>query len=162
MGMQKRLREMFGILAFSLLFAGVSPIWLEASELVLSRGQTVYVPVYSNVIVGPKEVPIYLSNTLIIRNTDIHNDIQVSLADYYDTKGSLIRKFYAQPVALKPLQTIYLYLSDRDREGGVGANFIVRWQAEKEVNAPIIECVTVGSRGHTLVSTSRPIREDRK
>ena len=133
-----------------------------ATEPQLSRGQTVYVPVYSNIVAGPKEVAIHLSNTLIIRNTDMHNAIQVTVADYYDTDGALIKKFYPQPVTLGPLQTVYLYLSERDQEGGVGANFIIRWQAAKDVNIPIIECVMVGAQGRAFVSPSHPIREQAK
>ena len=131
-----------------------------ATEIALSKGQTVYAPVYSNVIAGSRQVPVHLSNTLIIRNTDIHNEIQVIYADYYDIKGRLIKKFYSQPVKLAPLETIYIYLSEGDKEGGVGANFIISWNAEKTVNPPIIECVMVGSAGRAFVSPSQIIDVD--
>ena len=140
------------------LFSGMG----HAAEILLSKGQTVYVPVYSNVIAGPREVPVHLSNTLIIRNTDIHSQIIITAADYYDTKGVLIKKFYSQPVTLAPLETKYLYLSERDQEGGVGANFIIRWQSAKEVNSPIIECVMVGRQGRAFVSPSQVIDENKK
>lgn len=133
-----------------------------AAEIPLFKGQTVYVPVYSNVIAGPREVSVHLSNTLIIRNTDLHNPIQVTLADYYDTKGRLIKNYYLKPVTLAPLETTYIYLSDRDREGGVGANFLIRWHAAKEVNKPIIECVMVGGQGRAFVSSSQEIEEHTK
>jgi len=84
------------------------------------------------------------------------------VADYYDSKGALIKKFYAKPVKLAPLETVYVYLSDREKEGGVGANFIIRWRANKEVNIPIIECVMVGSQGRAFVSPSQAIKEDTK
>jgi hypothetical protein len=162
MGMHKRLNQWFVISTFAMLFACINPDLLVASEISLSKGQTVYVPVYSNLIAGPREAPIHLSNTLVIRNTDMHNEIQVSVADYYDTKGVLIKKFYAQPVTLAPLETVYVHLSERDKEGGVGANFIIRWHAAKEVNVPIIECVMVGSPGRAFVSPSQPIKEETK
>ncbi len=92
-----------------------------ASEgIILSKGQTVYVPVYSNVISGPREVPAHLSNTLIIRNTDLHNHIQVTVADYYNTHGGLIKRYYTKPVTMTPLETAYIYLSERDQEGVSG------------------------------------------
>jgi len=132
-----------------------------ASEgIILSKGQTVYVPVYSNVISGPREVPAHLSNTLIIRNTDLHNHIQVTVADYYNTHGGLIKRYYTKPVTMTPLETAYIYLSERDQEGGVGANFIIQWQAAKKVNIPIIECVMVGSQGRAFVSPSHAIKEN--
>ena len=150
------------IISATITFACLLPGLLEASEIVLSKGQTVYVPVYSNVIASARKVPVHLSNTVIIRNTDIQNEILVTVADYYDTAGTLIKKFYAQPVTLKPLETKYLYLSEQDREGGIGANFIIRWHAAKAVNKPIIECVMIGSEGRAFVSPSQAIKEDNK
>jgi len=160
MRIQSYLLRSLAIISAAMLLTGTNPGLLGAAEISLSQGQTVYVPVYSSVIAGPKEVPVHLSNTLIIRNTDIDNQIQVSAADYYDTRGKLIRKYYDQPKTLGPLETTYLYLSDRDREGGVGANFIIRWSADREVNPPIIECVMIGSKGEAFVSPSRTIKED--
>ena len=133
-----------------------------ASESILSKGQSVYVPVYSNIFTGPKKVSIHLANSLIIRNRDIYNEIQVTAADYYDTKGTLIKKIYQTPVTLAPLETTYIYLSERDKEGGLGANFIIRWNATKEVNAPLIECLMVGNQGRAFVSPGQAIREDTK
>lgn len=162
MSTQKGFDSWIAVIALFIAVACVSPRVLEASEIALSTGQAVYVPVYSNIIAGPREVPVHLSNTVIIRNTDMQNEIQVTVADYYDSKGALIKKFYAQPVKLAPLETVYLYLSDREKEGGVGANFIIRWRARKEVNLPIIECVMVGSQGRSFVSPSQIIEENTK
>ena len=162
MRMQNIFIRPIAIVSASMLFACLFPGLLMASEIALSSGQTVYVPVYSNVIASSKKVQVHLSNTLIIRNTDINNEIQVSVADYYDTEGTLIKKFYDQPVTLRPLETKYLYLSDRDRKGGVGANFIIRWHADKEVNIPIIECVMIGSEGRAFVSPSKAIKGNTK
>lgn len=131
-----------------------------AAEYPLSKGETVYVPVYSNVLTAPKEVPIHLSNTLAIRNTDMHNPIQVTVVDYYDTKGALVKKFSLKPTMLAPLETTYVYLSERDQEGGIGANFIVRWQAAREVNRPVIECLMVGAQGRAFVSPGQVIQEN--
>jgi hypothetical protein len=143
------------LLVFCLTFSGIA-----AAEIQLFKGQTVYVPVYSNVIAGPREVPVHLSNTMVIRNTDLHHPIQVTLADYYDTKGNLLKSYYLKPVTLAPLETVYIYLSDRDQEGGVDANFLIRWQAAQDVNKPIIECVMVGSQGRAFISPSQEIKED--
>ena len=128
----------------------------------LSKGQTVYVPVYSNIFTAPKAVPIHLANILTIRNTDLQNAIRVTSADYYDTKGALVKKYYPTAVTLSPLETTYVYLSERDQEGGFGANFIVRWQADKEVNIPIIECLMVGNEGRAFISPAQVVREGTK
>ena len=57
----------------------------------LSTGQTVYVPVYSHIYQGDRESPIYLAVTLSIRNVDPKKPIMVLSADYYDSKGDLLK-----------------------------------------------------------------------
>lgn len=151
---------LFAILIGAVVAAGVPQRSLAAAEIMLSKGQTVYVPVYSNIFTGPKEVSIPLANTLTIRNTDIYNSIQITIVDYYDTKGVLLKKFSPKPTTLAPLETTYIYLSERDQEGGVGANFIVRWHAAKEVNAPVIECLMAGSQGRAFARPGQIIKED--
>lgn len=153
-------RRLFTLATGAVLLAALPQMALAVAEVLLSKGQTVYVPVYSNVFTAPKAVPIHLANILTIRNTDLHNAIRVTSADYYDTKGTLVRKYYQKSVTLAPMETTYVYLSERDQEGGFGANFIVRWQADREVNAPIIECLMVGSEGRAFVSPGQAIRED--
>jgi hypothetical protein len=131
---------------------------LAAEDYILSKGQTVYVPVYSNIFTSPKKVPIHLSNILSIRNTNTTHSIRVTAVDYYNTKGALVKKYYAEPVTMAPLETADIFLSNRDTEGGVGANFIIKWDAETEVNTPIIECVMAGSEGRAFVTSGRVIK----
>ena len=131
----------------------------------LSKGQVVYVPVYSNVFSSPKQVPFNLATILSIRNTDMSNSITILSADYYNTKGTLLKKYYQQAITLAPLESTYIYIPEEDTAGGFGANFIVRWTSPKEVNAPIIECVMIGSRsgqGVSFVSPGRVIKEHTK
>jgi hypothetical protein len=130
-----------------------------AEEYVVSKGQTVYVPVYSNIYSSPKKVPIHLANILSIRNTDMAHGIRITAVDYYDTKGTLVKKHYAEAVTMAPLESAHIYLSNRADEGGLGANFIVKWEAAKEVNAPIIECVMAGSEGRAFVTSGRVIKD---
>ena len=136
---------------------------LASSEVQLSKGQVIYVPVYSNVFTAPRKIPFQLATILSIRNTDPKNSISVTSADYFDTKGSLIRKYLEKDQALGPLESTYIYIPEGDDKGGFGANFIVRWAAEKAVNVPIIECVMIGAKsgqGISFVSPGRVIRED--
>ena len=56
----------------------------SASEKVtLTKGQTVYVPVYSHILVGDRELPFAMSANLSVRNTDPANPITVVSVDYY-------------------------------------------------------------------------------
>lgn len=124
----------------------------------LSTGQTVYVPVYSDVFSSPKKFASKMAVMLSIRNTDMVNPITVHIADYYDTKGRLVRKYYASPVNMAPLESIHVYIPADDRSGGEGANFIVKWSSQKEVNVPIIESVMLG-RDLSIVRPGQEIRE---
>ena len=131
----------------------------------LSKGQVVYVPVYSNVFSSPKQVPLNLAAILSIRNTDMSNSITIVSADYYNTKGNLIKKYYQQATTLAPLESVYIYIPEENTAGGFGANFIVKWSSAKEVNTPIIECVMIGARsgqGISFISPGKVIREQTK
>jgi len=129
----------------------------SADDLIpLSTGQTLYVPAYSHIYYGDREVPILLTITLSIRNVDTNHSITVNYADYYGTKGDLIKRYAEQPVILKPLESIRYVIPQKDRSGGSGANFMVEWKSEKAVNAPIIESVMIGTEGQQGISfTSR-------
>ena len=47
------------------------------------------------------------------------------------------------------------------KRAGEGANFIVRWQADKMINVPIIECVMIGATGGQGISFVSPGQEIR-
>jgi len=144
---------------------GLCPIALASSDCKLSRGQTLYVPVYSNIFSAPKRTPFNLAAILSIRNTDMTNPIRIISADYYDTKGKLIRKYYDKEITLVPLESTYLYLPEDDSTGGLGANFIITWTAAREVNAPIIECLMIGMKGGqgiSFISPGQVIQENTK
>lgn len=148
-----------GMQATLLLAAG---LFLSVANAVLagelSRGQLVYVPVYSHVYHGDREQPLMLTAILSIRNTDPTHPITLVLADYYDTDGRLIKKYVTQPITLKPLGSTRFVIKESDTKGGSGANFLVRWKAEAEVNEPILEGVMIGATGQQGISfTSRGI-----
>jgi hypothetical protein len=136
--------------------------WSASPDLRLSKGQTVYVPAYSNVFSGPKRRPFQLAATLSIRNTDLAASFRVTSIDYYDTNGKLVRRYLGKPLALAPLGSYYVHIEENDVRGGFGANFIVRWEADRIINAPIIECVMIGAtsgQGISFVSPGQEIRE---
>lgn len=150
-----------GALWLILLSAAV-PFAHASSEYRLSKGQTLYVPVYSNIFTAPRKVPFNLATILSIRNTDMSSPITVTAADYYDTKGRLVRKYYPQPVTLAPLESTDIFIPEEDTTGGVGANFIVRWTSHREVNVPIVESLMIGMKsgqGISFVSQGQEIKE---
>ncbi len=122
----------------------------------LSEGQTLYVPVYSHIYIGNKASPYLLTVTLSIRNIDPSNPITLTSVDYYGTQGKLIKQYLDKPLSLTPLgSTRYIVLS-KDKEGGSGANFIVKWSSKKQINPPIIESIMIGTQsGQGISFTSR-------
>jgi hypothetical protein len=127
-----------------------------SSDKKLSSGETVYVPVYSNIYTGPKAVPLQLAVVLSLRNTDPKHAITILRADYYDSDGKMIESFIKQPIALKPLASTYFYIKEYDTRGGPGASFLVGWRSENSVNCPIIEGVMIGVlSGHGVSFISR-------
>jgi hypothetical protein len=111
----------------------------------LSRGASVYVSIYSNVYVGPKATPLQLAGILSIRNTDPNDVIIITSVDYYDSTGKKIRSYVEEPLELGRLASTRYYIKEYDKEGGSGANFIVRWYSRKLVNRPIIEAIMTGA-----------------
>jgi len=135
---------------------------LASAEPSISEGQTLYVPVYSNIFSAPKKIQFNLAIILSIRNTDMSNPINILAADYYDTKGKIVRKYFQKPITLAPLESTDIYIPEENTAGGTGANFIVRWNAQKSVNAPIIEALMTGMKsgqGISFVSPSQVIKK---
>jgi hypothetical protein len=126
----------------------------------LSFGETLYVPIYSNVYAGPKGVTHQLATMLSIHNIDPKHAITILIADYYDSNGKHIESYIKKPVELKPFAHTFFYLKEYDTRGGPGANFIVKWQSEKKVTQPIVEALIYGARaGLSFTSSGKIISE---
>ena len=149
------------ILAALLLLNG-SDSALGAAKRV--KGQTVYIPSYANVISGP---PIYmvvpLRANLVIHNTDPDQAITIARIDEYNTEGQKVSSYLTAPVTLNPLGAMRVVVKKSKKETeGLGANFIIQWQAEKKVAEPIIDCLIIGSlgaQGFSFVTQGRIIKE---
>jgi hypothetical protein len=124
--------------------------------ILLSKGQMLYVPAYSHIYAGNRELPLLLTVTLSIRNVDLKQSITITAVDYYGTKGEILNKYLTQNVVLGPLESTRYIVPYKDKAGGSGANFVVVWKSEKSVNRPIVECVMIGAEGQQGISfTSR-------
>ncbi len=53
-------------------------------------------------------LPNHLANILSIRNTDLARAIQVTAVDYYDTSGTLVKKYYTKALTLAPLGSTHI------------------------------------------------------
>lgn len=127
-----------------------------ADAIALSKGQTIYVPCYSHIYAGNRELQVLLTVTISIRNVDPQQSITITSVDYYGTKGELIKKYLSQAVFLGPLESTRYVIAQKDKSGGSGANFLVTWKAEKAVNPPLTESIMIGAEGQLGISfTSR-------
>jgi hypothetical protein len=137
------------------------PVLVRAdADRKLSSRETLYVPVYSNIYAGPKAVPHQLATMLSIHNIDPGSSITILKADYYDSNGRFIESYIKTPISLKPFTHTFIYLKEYDKRGGLGANFIVKWRASKNVNQPIVEALMYGSRaGLSFTSSGQIITE---
>lgn len=123
-------------------------------------GETVYVPVYSHIYQQNQTRTFNLTATLSIRNTDLQNTISIKKIYYYDSDGNLVHKYLEEPKNLKPLSSTSYVIEEEDLRGGVGANYLVLWEAEQMVNKPVIEAVmisTAQNQGISFVSEGRVI-----
>ena len=123
-------------------------------NLEIATGKTIYVPIYSHVYYANQQRIYNLSATLSIRNTDLENSIIITGVKYYDTDGKLVKQYVQNPLKLGPLVSRDFYLEQKDESGGSGANFLVDWVAEKQVNKPIVEAVMVGVSGSQAIAFS--------
>ncbi len=147
-------RSLIWLPVMILFITGLFPLVLRAQEL--SKGQLVYVPIYSHIYHGDREQRFLLTGILSVRNTDTKHSITLISADYYDTEGKLVRDYLSKPFTLGPLRSTRFIVKASDMSGGSGANFLVQWKAETEVNTPILEGVMIGTAGGQGISfTSR-------
>ncbi len=144
--------------------AGIlAPVNISAEDIKLSSGQTVYVPIYSHIYSGVKGRPFDLAAILSIRNTNPNNSITLRSVKYYDSDGKLLKEYLSIPLQLKALVSTRYIITEGDKTGGSGANFIVVWKSDRKLNPPIIEGVMIGThsgQGISFVSRGQVIKED--
>jgi hypothetical protein len=125
-------------------------------------GQTIYVPVYSQIPIGDKGHPFALSVTLSVRNTDRAQPIVVTAVRYYDQDGQLAREFLTKPLRVAPMAALEYFVQERDSSGGSSASFLVEWVAEQQVSKPAVEAVmagTAGNQGISFTTSGRVVAE---
>lgn len=147
----------FVVIAITLVGCSEGGYGSRGLSVPLSMGQTVYVPVYSDVYHGDASEHFLLAASVSIHNTDTKNPIKVSSVRFYDRDGQLLNDYLDQPVTVAPLVTRTLILAKADqRGGGVGANLLVEWHSTEGVTYPIVEAVMAGTIGDkSLGFTSR-------
>jgi len=146
-----------------LVLMGIFPVPGSAnSRQIQSNGQSVYVPVYSHIYHGDQERKFNLTATLSIRNTNLKKDIMLHSIGYYDSDGGLLKNYLEAPIVLKKFSTIRYIIKAKDKSGGSGAKFLVRWKSNGLSNTPLIEAIMISTQsqqGISFVSRGQAIRE---
>lgn len=145
----------------ALALAGSTATAQEARPL--SRGQTLYLPIYSHMFygnIGKSGKPAHnlLSALVSIRNTDPKAALRVRSARYYDTVGKLLGERISGATSIPPLGTLELFVELNDASGGSGANFIIKWEADQAINPPLIESLHANlDGGKAIIFTTQAV-----
>lgn len=137
--------------------SSINPVNWEHRKAELNRtdslhaGKT-YLSVYSQIYSRTQHRTHDLTATISMRNTSDADTIYLLKADYFDTKGALIRHYFDDPIYLAPMETVEIVIDEIDREGGTGANFIFDWQTKKDTPEPLFEGVMISTSGQQGLS----------
>jgi hypothetical protein len=93
-------KKIFLVIALAILGLTVGG-GLAAGAVKLLKGQTVYLPCYSNIVSSYQ--PIGMQANLFIHNTDPQNSITIIRVDLYDANGKLVEKYITPPQKVNPL-----------------------------------------------------------
>ncbi len=119
-----------------------------------------YLSIYSHIYSFSLEKSHNLTAMVSIRNVSKTDTIYISKADYYNTKGELIRHYFKKPIRLKPVETVEIVIEEADEHGGSGANFIFEWATNAKTPEPLFEGVMTSlaeSQGLSFTTTGRRI-----
>ncbi len=132
----------------------------RAQEPSLSSGQTVYVPVFSEVLFGDRSGSIPVRASVFVRNTDPNHAITITSNEYRDSSGKLLKNFVEKPVRVAPLATQHFDIPESDTSGHKAPSMLLRWTAERAVNAPLVQALMISvfeHQGISFVTEGRPI-----
>jgi hypothetical protein len=157
------------LLALLLLTLCVAPVAMATEEL--SAGQTLYLPVYSQiwhgdrVMDGKHPIDRLVSALVSIRNTSLKTPIKVISARYYSTEGKLLKEYLTKPTVIGAMGTLELFVERKEVEGGSGANFVIQWDSAVPTNPPVVEAVHAdirsGQQALVFITTAHPIQPDK-
>ena len=117
----------------------------------LQSGQS-YLSVYSQIYSFSENEQHDLTVTVSLRNVSETESVFIGRADYFDTKGEVIKKYLDQTIVIKPMETLEIVIEENDKSGGTGANFLFEWLAPKNCPEPLFEAVMISTKGQQGLS----------
>ena len=125
----------------------------------LEVGKT-YLSIYSQIYSLTEHKTHNLTAMVSLRNTSPTDTIYLLKADYFDTKGHLVRTYFDNAIYLSPLETVEIVIEEIDVEGGTGSNFIFDWKIPKSASEPLFEGImnsTTGQQGISFLTEGKRI-----
>lgn len=91
----------------------------------LAKQQKVYVPVYLDIYHLSGDKRFLLTVTAVVRNTSMQDTTYVNKADYYDSKGGLVREYLQKSISIGPLASAAFIVEYLENQGGAGASVVI-------------------------------------
>ena len=117
----------------------------------LTQGTT-YLSVYSQIYSQTEHRTHSLTATISMRNANKLDTIYINKAEYFNTKGNLIRTYFNSPIFIAPMETVEIVIDEKDQEGGTGANFLFDWAIKQNTSEPFFEGVMISTSGQQGIS----------
>lgn len=118
-----------------------------------------YLSIYSQIYSLSEHKTHNLTAMISLRNTSDLDTIYLLRAEYYDTHGKSIRKYFDKPIYLEPMGTTEIIIDEIDVSGGTGSNFIFEWKTPIKCPEPLFEGVMTSTMGQQGLSfTTQGIR----
>lgn len=117
-----------------------------------------YLSVYSQIYSTTEEKTHNLTSMISMRNMSETDSIYLLRAEYFDTHGKSVRKYFDSPLFLSPLETAEIIIDEIDTSGGTGSNFIFEWKIPKDCPEPFFEAImtsTLGQQGLSFTTQGK-------
>jgi hypothetical protein len=120
-----------------------------------------YLSIYSQIYSISEHRTHDLTAMASMRNTSELDTIFILRAEYYDTHGNSIRKYFEKPIFLAPMETTEIIIDEIDVTGGTGSNFIFEWKIPPNAPEPLFEGImnsTMGQQGLSFTTSAVRIK----
>ena len=120
-----------------------------------------YLSVYSQIYSNTEHKTHNLTSMISMRNTSESDTIYLLKAEYFDTHGKSVRKYFDSPIFLAPMETPEIIIDEHDVSGGTGSNFILEWKIPKNCPEPLFEGImtsTMGQQGLSFTTQAKRIK----
>lgn len=120
-----------------------------------------YLSIYSQIFSFSEHKTHNLTAMVSLRNISDTDTIYILKAEYYDSHGKSIRKYFNNPIFLLPLETTEITIDETDTTGGTGSNFIFEWKTPQNCPEPLFEAVmssTMGQQGLSFATQAKRIQ----